>query len=267
MDIQIDAKWVKRARKRIEKTNKEFGKASDRKKRILVAQDVIGLLALRSIKGQSGTYLDLSAPKDARMKIGPKTSMQKVFGDALALPSCSVCAIGAAMVSTIRLGNQVSLRDFVDFGGEVYGGDPLEAKKKVAVSSLGLNDWSADNAPWVKIFGVDRLSRMEDDFEHTCKCNKISCLHSSSLRLFAIMSNIIEHHGEYVRPEEFGFDTAGVRCFRDWSQQERKRELDKKHQVDKPEARQVLRSMFRFERRLQKELAAQTPTERTNEGR
>ncbi len=203
-----DKTWLRSARKKVIKDNKAFERATNREKRVMIAQDNISLLLTGAVTAQTGHYLIVSAKKGA-LKIKPDDQVQALLGNtkSRSFPSCTLCAIGGAMMSTIRLGNNVTFKEL----GELTGN-----REEIAEAVDGANcfetGWGGGEngdeggvPPWVKIFGGDMLREMEKVFEGHDYC-PMSRIPDSNIRMFAIMENIIENKGKFKQMKDFGDD-------------------------------------------------------------
>lgn len=87
----------------IESSNKKFERASQANKIVMIAKDVISLLAIKKLCVKHGSYLLLKTkPEDVGHQVSDILKMPS-------LPTCEVCAIGGVMfAATLRL-NDVKL--------------------------------------------------------------------------------------------------------------------------------------------------------------
>ena len=162
----------------IEKSNKEFGKASQAKKIVMVAKDVLTLLALGRVKVQSGTYVhaDLTDFKSPELEHGQLSDLLKDAD----MPSCNVCAIGGAMVATTMRLNKVPI-------GTVVCWEGLEG-----FFEEGEEDTMSARAE--EVFSGELLRLMEDAFE--VGGYGYNALKSYKGRLQAIYKNLVKNKGK-----------------------------------------------------------------------
>lgn len=179
----LNAVSIAKYAKDVKKNNRAFTKMTDREKRVAVAKDALGQLLLGLYKSSPGTYIEVSrVPKSV-------TEATKVSE----LPKCNVCAIGSCLLSSFRLqgrnvGDALDFQaGFDDWTGREYrfaeGGD--NSDETIAESNSG--------------FDGDTLRDMESCFEGY-ETNKISAIPDTSVRLFAILKNVIANDGDFIKP-------------------------------------------------------------------
>lgn len=201
-----NAKWLKRARKKVEGQNKAFAKASKAEKRVLIAKDVISLLALDAIFPTNGVYFKVE--KEAgEFKVKENDEIQKIFANPLSrsFPACEVCAIGAAMLSTIRMADKLKVKDVVvgcSNSSSVIDHETGEESldDRITGSSEFSLEYDDDDSPWVNIFGYQMLAEMEKTFEHN-HCNMYSDVRDPNLVMFLVYENIVMNKGKYIPPK------------------------------------------------------------------
>lgn len=171
--------------KRIEGSNKAFAKASKAQKIVIVAKDVLAILAARRIKAVTGTYVSLEMIPRARLEgLKDMSELMKLPS----LPACNVCAIGAAMFATTLRLDHVPIESYHDCDDLSF--DNLSADYSEA-DRLGLTTDMSNRAR--DIFPHDLLRRMEVAFEESeYGYNKTA----ASGRLKDIYTNLVENKGK-----------------------------------------------------------------------
>jgi len=171
--------------KSIENSNERFAKASSAQKIVMVAKDVLKLLALKRITSSRGSYVETGFIDEALFK-GSAAKRGK-FSDIVSaselfklpeLPECTVCAIGGAMVAaTMRL-NDCDVNVSGNIVCDYYSyGNPVGMSAR------------AD-----EVFGDELLREMESAFEQgTFEYHRLK---SDSGRLKAIYENLVENKGK-----------------------------------------------------------------------
>ena len=191
-ELSTDPKNVRRRFlhlcKSIDKSNKAFERADRFDKIVLVARDVLALLDMRKINACHGTYVQIDLPKAS-------SELPKKLDDLLKLPnlpSCDVCAIGAAMVaSTLRLDHVRTPKDNTEYGinaGYADPGDKYDAT----------DDEMSRQAR--KAFTHVLLKEMEQAFE--CGAYGYGSLDRGEARLRAIYQNLIDNNGRFTRHDD-----------------------------------------------------------------
>lgn len=118
---------------------KKFKSLTRAQQRVLVAKDVIKSLDAKEYKAESGTY--------CKTRITEKMEKLDVKENLSLLRPCTVCAIGAALVSSTKFANMLTFNDLAD------GQDPSSNK--------------ASNKLLCSIFPKAQLAMMEACFEGT----------------------------------------------------------------------------------------------------
>jgi hypothetical protein len=163
----------------IERSNKSFKRSGQARKIVMVAQDVLDLLTLKRIKATPGTYVQLPALSERRVK-GLKDISELL--KLPTLPSCDVCAIGAGMLAaTLRLDHVPIARD--DTGAVCTSA----GYNTSGVLSAKMSDRAAD------VFPDELLRDMENAFE---RYHHGYDHLSAAARLEAIYKNLIKNKGK-----------------------------------------------------------------------
>jgi hypothetical protein len=195
--------------KRIERSNAKFEKATQAQRIVMVANDVLALLSLKRITAVSGTYVELPSFYNEADSLPTTESNTCQLQDVLkmpTLPTCSVCAIGGAMlVSTMRLNRvQVSKDDLMsggDWGGLNIGYDNCEDDDVDSTMSNRTRE----------VFPDKLLREMEQAFE--CTSYGYHRLSSANGLLKAIYQNLVDNKGEkftwYKNPDKVVFQVEG----------------------------------------------------------
>jgi hypothetical protein len=125
----------------ISKRNKAFKALSDVNKRKEIAFDALTLLLQEKIVAQAGIYWDVEL-KEIKDSVNNSKDFQKSLCDLSSIKDgeCGVCARGALMLSTIRLGNEISPDD---------------------------SDVANGSEDIIKGFDIDSFLEMEEEFEGT----------------------------------------------------------------------------------------------------
>jgi hypothetical protein len=179
--------------KSIERSNAKFATANRPQRIVMVAKDVLALLTLKRIKARQGNYVKMDkVPENLNIETNDDGTCQ--LQDLLkmaAMPTCSVCAIGSAMIaSTLRL-NEVSVSKSSltsDYGSLRYffytDDDDSHARDTEDQMSKRARD----------VFPEDLLRYMEQAFE-TGNYGYYR-LSSAKGRLVAIYQNLVDNKGE-----------------------------------------------------------------------
>lgn len=179
----------------IERSNAAFERASEAKKRKMVAQDVLRLLDLGRLKARHGRFFWINISSGSVPGLLPRR-----FDDVLKLPelpTCQVCAIGAAMVcSTLRLdGVPTPQPDRDGLPGATfeawYNSRPLASNESFSTMP-GLSDPMSETTR--KVFPDQMLRTMEHAFE--AGAYGYSELVTAAGRMRAIYQNIVDNGGE-----------------------------------------------------------------------
>ena len=96
----------------IEKKNKAFARMSAKRKRLAIAADVIEQVRLKRFTAEQNVYVGIDALRDYKESIVYESAALQQF---LVYPpknavSCTVCGIGAIVLSKAKLGNEVVLK-------------------------------------------------------------------------------------------------------------------------------------------------------------
>jgi hypothetical protein len=166
--------------KSIEGSNKKFEKASGAGKIVMVARDVLAMLAARRIKATTCVYVQqANVPEERVVGLKDMSELLKLPK----LPPCNVCAIGAAMfATTLRLDNVPISHD----SGGYYAAYTSDGKSS---TRLGLSMSSRVR----DVFPNELLRYMEHAFEYNGHGYKHR---TSSERLTAIYTNLVENKGK-----------------------------------------------------------------------
>jgi hypothetical protein len=171
--------------KSIEGSNKKFEKASKAAKIVMVAKDVLAMLAARRIRAISGLYISQGGvPEESIVGLKDMSELLKLP----VLPPCEVCAIGAAMfATTLRLDNVPITPDHFSSN---HSTSAFYATEASAASGSGLSAAMSQRARCV--FPDYLLRCMEYVFEKR-ECGYTQ--KSDSSRLVAIYKNLVENKG------------------------------------------------------------------------
>lgn len=164
-----------------EKRNRAFKKASAAQKRVLIAKDVLKQLKLGKIKAKQGVYV--TAQKyDWTNNINPDKEFCELN------IKCSVCALGAAMLSEIRMNNNLKVREMHGYNYSVKFGDNYITSRKESGDRLD------------KYFTESQLVLIERAFEGwgDGKVKDFYCKYrNDNKRIAAIFRNIIQNKGTF----------------------------------------------------------------------
>jgi hypothetical protein len=165
--------------KGIERSNEKFAKGKPHERIVMVAKDVLAMLALGRLKAQTGTYVHVELEDTALLESVQEEGCQ--VSDLLknpALPPCDVCAIGGVMVAaTLRL-NKVRFEP-----GSSDLSDGFSEDEKDTMSARAED-----------VFPAELLRIMEEAFEEgSFNYERLS---SDSGRLRAIYTNLVENKGK-----------------------------------------------------------------------
>jgi len=177
-------------------TTEQFNKLSRQEKAVLVAKDVLAQLKTKRYTANAGSYIKDTIKEDF------KGSIQKNFNK---IKECKVCALGACLLSSTKLGNILTTDD-------LYLSD---------YSSVGVSDLDNKNIKKLlkSIFTPSQMYLIESAFEGFSydsdrvavdifkqKCNDkiehvVNSFHrkydNDKERLIAIMENIISNNGVF----------------------------------------------------------------------
>lgn len=106
---------LKREQGLIKKRNAEFKALPDRKKRIVIAQDVLNQLATKRIVPTFGTYLEVSYEHRDRFDLySDKYDKNTKVNEALSNATCEACGIGSLFVAAVDRANACVVGDMQD---------------------------------------------------------------------------------------------------------------------------------------------------------
>lgn len=151
---------------------KPFSKLTAAHKRVAIAKDVILQSKAKRYEAHRGVYARL-LNVEASFELNQKT--------AIGVEKCEVCAIGAACMSAIALGNQFSFSPMMD---------GFESKNEAYVGGYKSTEVVS------KWFGKDQAYDMESAFEGW-RFNFIYDYPVNQERLVAIFQNIIDNEGTF----------------------------------------------------------------------
>ncbi len=100
----------------VEKIAKSFSRLSAAHKRMAICQDALDQIKAKKFiieRGQWCEFGDVEEPV-VEMKFNQATLLSGKAVHTVSVPSCNVCALGAAMCSSVRLGNVATLEDSSD---------------------------------------------------------------------------------------------------------------------------------------------------------
>lgn len=179
--------------KRIEGSNKAFAKASKAQKIVIVAKDVLAILAARRIKAVTGTYVSLERVPQAHLDgLKDMSELMKLPS----LPACNVCAIGAAMFATTLRLDHVPIESYNSCSGP--GFDDLSADYSEG-DSCGMTSDMSERAR--DVFPHSLLRCMEYAFEEREHgYNKTA----ASGRLKDIYTNLVKNKGKKFTDRKTG---------------------------------------------------------------
>lgn len=164
--------------------NKKLTKAQ---RRVAIAKDVLKWIPKSNIR--RGSYITGSLPSELTPK--PKEQLQKYIRDMTS--RCSVCALGACMLSHVRLFDKLTVGEFGAIEGNVV--DAMRCDTTAVLS---------------EVFEREQLAMIECAFEgydHSCalnwkdarECESFAANVSDSKdKLRMIMKNIIKNDGAFV---------------------------------------------------------------------
>lgn len=163
----------------IEERNAKFAASSKEDQRVMIAQEVLDLIASKKISPQRGLYigspfLDLLGAAEPDIEL--QDAFQRIDGAA-----CHVCAVGASVIAVANLNDRLKLRDILDGGVD----DPHAMRHRLT-----------------EHFTREEVSEMEDVFEGNGDYEDFSASLEAEECLTAIMKNIVENKG-VVPPEEW----------------------------------------------------------------
>lgn len=174
-------KTMKGMVERIKETNAEFAKASNSKKRVMIAEDVLKALAARNIEARRGSYTGELNDELWRLpseKPGADDALDADLRSLMpALPPCDVCAKGALFMCTVARRDKITAREAAD--QEWYGRD-------LAIALGG-------------IFSAQQLDDIEAAFENSDGIDFEWWRDANDRQILQrIMKNIIANHGTFV---------------------------------------------------------------------
>lgn len=159
---------IRRERKCIRDRNRRFRSMSKPAQRVIIAKDVLQVLDKNIGSAKSGVYVILSNKAYTRSITDNDTTL-------LENDKCNVCALGAMFVSLARRDPNIKINS------ASYGRYTLE-------TALG------------KYFSQHQLDTIEANFENTLNegyNTAITKIKDSTLRMKAIMNNIIDNKGTF----------------------------------------------------------------------
>lgn len=189
-----------------------------REKAVAVAKDVLKQLKAKTIQAHQGVYVSIALKEPIKVGCDLQTALLKQ-------QFCSVCAMGAAMVSYAKLFDNVpvlenanGLAAIKSYGGDVLGAsrDQAEAvlkrilsEKEIALleGAFEAGGWAADGRP------MDNREASADAEGWGAYFYGLSLGGNSSERLKGLMRNIIRNKGYFVVPKKFiaqGKEPAGA---------------------------------------------------------
>lgn len=182
----------------------EFNALPKREKAVLVAKDILKYVNKRVYKPITGCYIrypELKRP----IPVGEQ-QLQKHLSK---IKDCHVCAIGSIILSSIRLGNEVTTSD-LDLHYSI-GLNQIKKSKRVTNLLKSVFDKKTlliiENCFESVIEEGDRVGKhifgatLTEEEERKCS-SFYAQFNSSTDRLIAICNNIIENGGKFVLPKE-----------------------------------------------------------------
>lgn len=178
-------------------TTEQFNKMPVKKRRIMVAKDVLLQLEAGKIKAETGHYIQLKFVPD----IDLKDSREDIKKNYDKISECRVCALGASIMSCTRLGNQLK---FEDIGAGVASLNNSATKgllrkvftpKQLMLIETAFEGHSPSSTRVASyLFGLSRYDSLTN--KEVEDCNKFRYrIEDVNDRLGAIMKNIIKNKG------------------------------------------------------------------------
>lgn len=179
--------------------NQRFRLAPKDKKRVMIAKDVLRQLKSGKLVANTGSYVGISHYRleDAGIEDPHTADIRSNYSK---IDSCTVCALGACLMSATKFGN---ILDFGDVGGRLRSISNEKVKKLfskiftpkqlllVEVAFEG-NSWGADR------YGRDVLGA-DLSYDEAEACDNFYCRYKKDgNRLRGIMKNIIKNKGEFI---------------------------------------------------------------------
>jgi hypothetical protein len=163
--------------------NETFHKMSRPEQCVAVARDVLRQLETGVYKANSGNYVGFYG-QDTILYAASASSLQETL--LTKQPNCSVCALGGAFLSLVRLGNQL---DFQHGKSSPYQEAlaPYFGKFQVDLMEAAFEGWECDHNNTEE----EDLSIRAKDFYRDHKGNQTE-------RLQAIFQNIIDNGGKFL---------------------------------------------------------------------
>jgi hypothetical protein len=183
---------AKRAAKKVRQSNRRFERATAAEKRVMIAKDAIKQIEARKFIPRSGTYFRCHR----HLQSGEPLQGQLTGPEA---PACTVCGIGAAFVSAVRLFNRFDVpsgeseyiwdTDFRDFLRKYFSDT-----QTYLIEAAFERDVVAGPGTW------DSPERIKFESTPTVKAaiafGKAYAVDRN--RLLAILRNIVKHRGTFV---------------------------------------------------------------------
>jgi hypothetical protein len=167
----------------------DLGALAPSARRVLVAKDILDLLAAQAIHPEKGAYVDL----DARAILKPEEQLREAFEEELQQYGCRVCAIGATFVAAVRRFNDVTAERFVADGLTGLAARPhiidymLRIFDRLQLDMIEAAFEGVEFAPMrLSEDAYSRCYLFFNQYEHDIDCFR------------AIMQNIIANNGEFI---------------------------------------------------------------------
>ncbi len=161
--------------KQIIARNKAYDAASPARKRVMLAEEVLRLIEIRTADPIYGTYMARDAAGISTMESAqPHIAMGNI--------RCKVCAKGAMFLAGVSFKNQLTIGELsMGFMGDVVSCNRTAHDKD-------------DKLELVALFGEETLDQIESDFENGYYKGE---LQTADTQLARIMKNIIANRGRY----------------------------------------------------------------------
>lgn len=201
-----------RALKAIQRTkqlNRAFEKASPAKKRVMIAEDVLAQLKAEKMSATGGTYVTLWMGDNYELT----DSNEDIKQNYDKINSCSVCALGACIMSATKFANHVKFED-IKFDNALKSKrvksllTGIFDKKQIYLIETafeGFNEYDYDEDKpeneRIIIFAINALkvkrNSLTDEEKKACRKIYEKYIDDENGRLKAIMKNIIKNKGEF----------------------------------------------------------------------
>ena len=110
-ELKLQALAKQRARD-IQKKNNLFMRSSPAKKRVMIAQDIIEEIRANKYIANTGSYIgNVTGTENFNVHMSKRMDVQEHFDQ---IESCSVCALGACLMSATKFANHIKFSDILD---------------------------------------------------------------------------------------------------------------------------------------------------------